>query len=282
SPGGGRPGPAGGNSSPAEAGGPLVLVADEAREFRDLVRRTLERLGCRVEVTDDGEAAFRFAAARRPAAMILNVYLRRLLGVAVCEGVKGSPDLRATRVALVGTVFKSDRFIRAPGHLYGADDYFEDVVAPAELRRRLERLLGRTPAAVAAPARPGARAAVATAPPGEELDVAENRALAHLSEIGGEPGKAAGPDAALLDPREEIRRLARIMISDLKIYYPEEFRHALVERNFSAAFREELAQAKDLIARRFPDLPERMEWLSGALKEGLLHERSAIGGGARG
>lgn len=256
-----------------------MLVADEAREFRDLVRRTLERLGCRVEVTDDGEAAFRFAAARRPAAAILNVYLRRLLGVAVCEGIKGSPDLRATKVALVGTVFKSDRFIRAPGHLYGADDYFEDVVAPAELRRRLERLLGRAPAA---PARAAARGAVATAPPGEELDVAEDRALAHLTETGGEPSPASAPDAAILDPREEIRRLARIMISDLKIYYPGEFRKALVERNFTAAFHEELAQAKDLIARRFPDLPERMEWLAGALKEGLLHERSAAGGGAGG
>jgi len=33
-------------------------VGDEPRDFRDLVRSTLERLGCRVETTEDGEAAF--------------------------------------------------------------------------------------------------------------------------------------------------------------------------------------------------------------------------------
>ena len=139
--------------SAAGSTGVLVLVADEAREFRDLVRRTLEGLGCRVETTDDGEAAFRFAVARRPALMILNVYLRKLLGVAVCEGIKGSPDLRATRVALVGSVFKSDRFVRGPGNLYGADDYFEDVIPPHELADRMERLLQGASPAPRAPAR---------------------------------------------------------------------------------------------------------------------------------
>src|SRR5260221_185375 len=138
SPSGKRPAQAG--AAPGGAG-PLALVADEDREFRDLVARSLESLGCRVETTDDGEAAFRFAVTRRPAVMIVNVYLRRLLGVAVCEGVKGSPDLRGTRVALVGSVFKSDRFVRSPGNLYGADDYFDDVIHRDELRVTLSSII---------------------------------------------------------------------------------------------------------------------------------------------
>lgn len=206
--------------------GPLAVVGDEMREFRDLVQSVLTSLGCRVQVTDDGEMAFRFAVSHRPALMILNVYMRRMLGVAVCEGVKGSPDLRATRVALVGSVFKSERFVRRPIHLYGADDYFEDVIPEAELRRRLQALLG------------------GVAPAGE-----------------------------VLEPHAEIRRLARIMLSDLKIYYPDEFRRALAERRFLEIFREELTQAKDLIARRFPDMPDRLQILAAALKEGLLAER---------
>jgi predicted Zn finger-like uncharacterized protein len=232
---------------PGPSDGRLVLVADEPREFRDLVQRTLEAFGCRVETSDDGEAAFRFAVANRPALIILNVYLKRMLGVAVCEAVKGSPDLRGTRVVLVGTVFKSDRFIRAPGNLYGADDYFENVITEEDLRGRLARLLGHAEAGV----RPG------TLP-------------------GGARGIVPPLLAAGLDPEEEIRRLARIMISDLKMYYPEGFHRALLQRNFAETFQEELRQARDLIARRFPRLPQALQILAGALKEGLGHERDSV------
>ncbi len=232
---------------------PQVLVGDEDREFRSLVRRTLETLGCKVEVTDDGEAAFRYAVARRPALMVLNVYLKRLLGVAVCEGVKGSPDLRGTRVVLVGSVFKSGRFMRSPGNLYGADDYFEDVIPEAQLRNRLLAHLGRPPGSprviVAEPH--------SSLPPGADL-----LALA--------PNGADEP----IDPRSEIRRLARIMISDLKIYHPDGFLKAILERRFSEEFREELTQAKDLIGRRFPDLPDRMTVLTEALKEQIAEEHA--------
>ena len=260
-------GPRAGAARPGES--PLVLVGDEDREFRGLVRRTLESLGCRVEVTGDGEAAFRFAVARHPDLMVLNVYMTRLLGVAVCEGVKGSPDLKRTRVALVGSVFKSDRFVRHPGNLYGADDYFEDVIPAAQLRERLGALLGRGPVgAVARGASPSAEAPVGGPPgpgrPGATEDLAANGA--------DEP----------IDPRSEIHRLARIMVSDLKMYHPEEFRRAVVERRFSDTFREEMTQAKDLIGRRFPDMPDRMAVLAEALKEQIAVERAAVSGASAG
>lgn len=245
---------------------PLALLGDDAREFRDLVRRTLVGLGCKVEVTADGEAAFRFAVAHRPDLMVLNVYLTRLLGVAVCEGVKGSPDLKGTRVALVGSVFKSDRFIRHPSHLYGADDYFEDVISEVQLRARLSALLsGRS-----APQRSGA--------PGRAPAAAASGADS-LLEIGTpEPRTLAGPLSPNgadepIDPRSEIHRLARIMVSDLKMYHPDEFRRAVLERRFSEAFREEMTQAKDLIAHRFPDMADRMAVLTEALKEQIALER---------
>jgi len=259
---------------------PLALVGDEDREFRQLLRNVLESLGCKVEVTEDGEAAFRYAVARHPDLMVLNVYLQRLLGVAVCEGVKGSPDLRRTRVALVGSVFKSDRFVRHPGNLYGADDYFEDVIPETQLRARLQRLLGGT--------------AGSERPRAQESPIATTRA-APLSGSALDASAGAGPPAVAaagalapngadepIDPRSEIRRLARIMVSDLKIYHPEGFRQALLERRFSEAFREELAQAKDLIAHRFPALTDRMAILSEALKEQIAEERAAASRGTPG
>jgi predicted Zn finger-like uncharacterized protein len=253
--------PAARSAATSPTAGRLVLIGDEDREFRDLVRRILEGLGCRVETTDDGEAAFRFAVARRPELMVLNVYLRRLLGVAVCEGIKGSPDLKSTKVALIGSVFKSDRFVRGPGNLYGADDYFEDVIPEHELHARLAGLLsGRG-------------------------DAARGRPGAILPDAGPDPLDRAPaaftppPNLKPPEPGAEIRRLARIMISDLKIYDPERFRAALVERRFFETFREELIKGKELIDGRFPDLPERLEILAAALREGLAGER--IAGGPR-
>jgi predicted Zn finger-like uncharacterized protein len=262
------PGPstAAGPRQPAARAGrtsPLVLVGDEAREFRDLVRRTLESLGCRVEVTGDGEAAFRFAVAHHPDLMVLNVYMTRLLGVAVCEGVKGSPDLKKTRVALVGSVFKSDRFVRHPGNLYGADDYFEDVIPAGQLRARLAALLG----VVAAPSGGGSGGGMA-AGSGPSLPGTSSTAPAGVLSANG----ADEP----IDPCSEIHRLARIMVSDLKMYHPEGFRRAVLERRFSEAFREEMTQAKDLIGRRFPDMPDRMAVLAEALKEQIALERAAV------
>ena len=248
---------------------PLVLVGDEDREFRNLVRRSLESLGCKVEVTADGEAAFRFAVAHRPVLMVLNVYMTRLLGVAVCEGVKGSPDLKRTRVALVGSVFKSDRFVRHPGNLYGADDYFEDVISEPQLRARLAALLGRPPAGLAAT--PPGRATAAGAPPGD-LDF---RSGALPGRSSTDPLADNGADEPI-DPRSEIHRLARIMVSDLKIYHPDEFRRAVLERRFSETFREEMTQARELIGRRFPDMPDRMAVLAEALKEQIALERVAV------
>ena len=261
--------------SPQSAGqagraSPLVLVGDEEREFRDLVRRILESLGCRVEVTGDGEAAFRFAVAHHPDLMVLNVYMTRLLGVAVCEGVKGSPDLKRTRVALVGSVFKSDRFVRHPGNLYGADDYFEDVIPAAQLRARLAILLGggRVPAA-------GTRPPAAPGDAADPLDESGSSPGGTSSTIPGGVLSANGADEPI-DPRSEIHRLARIMVSDLKIYHPQEFRRAVLERRFSEAFREEMTQARDLIVRRFPDMHDRMAVLAEALKEQIALERAAV------
>jgi predicted Zn finger-like uncharacterized protein len=263
--------------APAPAGGggaPLVLVGDEDREFRDLVARTLTELGCRVEATDDGEAAFRFAVARHPDLMILNVYLRKLLGVAVCEGVKGSPDLKSIKVALVGSVFKSDRFVRGPGHLYGADDYFENVIPVDELRQRLRRLLEAAPGPDSASDRPRPAQAADSAAPGWRGGTLDGAGPSH--------GRAADSVLAPLDPPAEIRRLARIMLSDLKIYRPEDFREALLTRRFFETFKEELTKGKELIDHRFPGRPDRLQVLAAALKEGISRERAAAGGAGAG
>ncbi|MFQ5878091.1 MAG: hypothetical protein ACE5JH_10460 [Acidobacteriota bacterium] len=65
------------------------------------------------------------------------------------------------------------------------------------------------------------------------------------------------------------------MLSDLKIYYPDRFERAVAQGRLFETFSEELTKGKDLIHARFPDLPDRIQVLAQALRDGLSAERPA-------
>ena len=214
--------------TPLGSSAPLVLIADENRAWRARLRGILESIGCQVAAVTDGEQAFRFAVARRPRLMIVDAKLRKLSGLAVCEGVKGSPDLKGIRIALVGAVAALGPEVDETLGAHRADGYLERTLSPVALRARLEGLA---------------------------------EAADRVS--GGQESEAEA----------QIRRLARIMLSDLKIYDPARFHKAVAEGKFLEVFRDELRHGRELIARRFPDLPNRIDLLTVALREGLEEER---------
>ena len=137
-----------GHSAPEP--GAQVLIADESRPFRDLLAHTFASLGVKCAVVDDGESALRYVQEHRPRLLMVNVYLRRLLGIIVCERVKADPQLRSTRVVLIGALFRKDRFKREPDRLYGADDYIEESITPEALKERMGGLF--EPVSAGAPA----------------------------------------------------------------------------------------------------------------------------------
>jgi two-component system response regulator len=252
--------------APSRPEAPLALIADLDPQSSALARRILEELGCRVQSVSDGEQAFRFAVTRRPRLLILHLKLPKLSGLAVCEGVKGSPDLKETRVALFGPpgwLARAERMVPAARY---ADDRFEAGVSPVELRRRLALLLKVTEAPEA-PARPVAVARVPA--PGPASPPA--RAPASAPAPSQAPASAKG---ASLSPQAEIRRMARAILSDLKCYHPDLFRQAVETGRFLEVFKAELAQCKEVVAQRFPELPDRLVLLSSALKEGIDEERA--------
>src|SRR5260221_7260951 len=128
---------------PVSKGSPLVLVAHDDAAFRGRIQKALQSFGCKVEAVRDGEQAFRYAVTHHPSLMVLQPRLAKLSGLAVCEGVKGSPDLKATRVALVGQAGWQQTIDRRAAALAYADDRFDANAPAAELTRRLGKLLGR-------------------------------------------------------------------------------------------------------------------------------------------
>jgi len=239
--------------APVGGDAPLVLLADGNRPVRSLLRPLLAGLGFRVETADDGTAAFKAVVARHPAAIVASVHLGGLSGVAICEGVKGSPHLKDTRVAILGSNLSADLFNRDTALAYGADLYLEETMSEESLRAVLAALVPRPPAA------------------GPDRGDREDEAVDDL-----DGGDRPGPGHA----EEEIRRLARLMLSDLKLYNPDRFAQALRTGQVLEIFKGELARGRDLVDQRFPELPARQDLLQSALRDGIARE-TATGSGTR-
>ncbi|HET8946341.1 MAG TPA: zinc-ribbon domain-containing protein [Candidatus Polarisedimenticolia bacterium] len=246
--------PAGTPFAPVGGDAPLVLLADAGRPVRSLLRPILAELGCRVETADDGTAAFKAVVARHPIAIVASVHLGGLSGVAICEGVKGSPHLKDTKVALLGSDLSADLFNRDTAMAYGADVFLEEGMAEEALRTALRDMLPSPPESESA---------------GASADEKEWEGSDFGLDALGSPEPAPRPGGR---PAEEIARLARLMLSDLKLYNPDRFAQALRSGQVLEIFKAELARGRDLVDQRFPQTATRQEMLAAALRESIARE----------
>lgn len=118
-----------------------VLVVDDDSAFRAFVGHALERVGFEVTEARLGEEALKVAAAHRPAAVVLDVYLPDIDGFELCR------ELRERCGEAMPIVFVSGQRLeahdRVAGLLIGADEYLGKPIDPDELLARLRRLLTR-------------------------------------------------------------------------------------------------------------------------------------------
>ena len=116
-----------------------VLVVDDDRRVRDLLKLALEEGGFAVETAADGGEAIAMASAVRPGMLVLDLTLPRADGFAVAEAVRqthggavpivvitadGSPAEKARRIGAVGYLrkpFDVDDLAELVGRTLGAD-----------------------------------------------------------------------------------------------------------------------------------------------------------------
>lgn len=118
----------------------IAAIADEPRPFRHFLGEHLRRLGFEVEYFETGEPALEYVRSTRADLVIVNVYLKGKLGVEVTEDIKADPELKETRVILIGALFRANRFRANPTNLYGADEYIEEQIPEKEFRQILRKL----------------------------------------------------------------------------------------------------------------------------------------------
>jgi len=109
-----------------------ILVVEDDRRLRDMLRRNLIFEGYGVDTAEDGEHAFRAMRERMPDAIILDLMLPDIDGIEVCRRIR-----EASAVPILILTARDSVEDRVTGLDAGADDY---VVKPPEIDELFARL----------------------------------------------------------------------------------------------------------------------------------------------
>jgi len=120
---------------------PVILVADDEEDVRDLVCYRLSRSGYEVIAAVDGDEALRLATERDPDLAVLDVMMPKLDGYEVTSRLRADERLRTIPVILLTARAQEDDVSR--GFAVGADDYLKKPFNPDELVARVRAVLGR-------------------------------------------------------------------------------------------------------------------------------------------
>jgi two-component system alkaline phosphatase synthesis response regulator PhoP len=118
-----------------------VMVIEDEKEIRELIRYNLERAGYRVQAIADGDEGLRRLFASRPDAVVLDLMLPGLSGLEVLREVREEPSTRDLPVVVLTA--RSAEMDKLLGFEHGADDYLTKPFSPRELVARLKALLRR-------------------------------------------------------------------------------------------------------------------------------------------
>ncbi len=116
-----------------------ILVVDDDPKILELVRMYLEREGLRVTTATDGIAALAAIRERSPRAVVLDLMLPGLDGLAVIRAARADSSVPILMLSARGAT--ADRI---SGITTGADDYLPKPFSPAELVVRVKALLRRS------------------------------------------------------------------------------------------------------------------------------------------
>ena len=118
-----------------------VLVVEDERKLRDLVRSYLERAGFIVLSTDSGAEAITMATASAPDLVILDLGLPDVPGETVARELRVASVTGTTPILMLTA--KSAEEDRIRGLELGADDYVTKPFSPRELVLRVQAILRR-------------------------------------------------------------------------------------------------------------------------------------------
>ena len=228
-----------------------VMVAHTDHELCGTICGILEPAGMQCQVGHDGETVLKMMDGAPPQVAVVDVALQGLYAFEVVDKVRRRPGLGGVKIILLSSVYNRMAYKRQPSSLYGADDYIEKHHIPDDLIPKVNRLaLGAAPVAASVPQEEEQAGKVLSKleAASQSLDyihlVNEKIQSAEERQVGG---------AGAIPASEQARRLARIIVSDIALYYQERVDEGVRQGNWAELRAAEIQEARKLFLKRFPD-----------------------------
>ena len=133
-----RPSTGGSPRRPSARRQPLLLIADDTSDVRDLYAQYFSRRGFTVVTADDGAAAIRLALDHIPDVIVMDLAMPQFDGITAIRRIKADPRTWRTRVILLtGYPHKT---IERGALEAGADTFLMKPCLPEELERHVKGL----------------------------------------------------------------------------------------------------------------------------------------------
>ncbi|WP_162888620.1 PleD family two-component system response regulator [Dechloromonas sp. HYN0024] len=117
-----------------------VLVIEDARLIREVVKATLVKAGYEVLEADSGEMGLALVISHRPDVVLVDVLLSgEMDGLTVCHEIRSISELEKTPVIIMSSLTQEADL--AAGRLYGADDYLTKPIDSQMLLARIASVL---------------------------------------------------------------------------------------------------------------------------------------------
>jgi DNA-binding response OmpR family regulator len=118
---------------------PLILVAEDERDIRDLIVFSLQIAGFRVVDVPNGEEAVKKAKDIMPDLILMDVRMPKMTGFEACRALKR--EEKTQNIPVVFLSAKGQEAEISTGLDLGAEEYFLKPFAPDDLSRRVNKIL---------------------------------------------------------------------------------------------------------------------------------------------
>ena len=118
---------------------PLILVAEDERDIRELIVFTLQIAGFNVVEVPNGEEAVNKAPEVRPDLILMDVRMPKMTGFEACKALKQQENTKDIPVIFLSA--KGQEAEISTGLDLGAEEYFLKPFAPDDLIKRVNKIL---------------------------------------------------------------------------------------------------------------------------------------------
>lgn len=120
--------------------GPTVLIVDDARFFREMIKDILSALPIALESASDGDEAWQMINSLKPQLVLLDLNIPGKTGKEILQAVQGSALAGQVKILAMSGVERGEE-TAAEVRKIGATDFINKSFKPRELENRVKTIL---------------------------------------------------------------------------------------------------------------------------------------------